>query len=561
MFHFGTPVNDWPRAAAQLPDGYVIKVIDNVQMLAQVKSINRQLQTILRHYYQNQVPGESLEDNRQRARDFFDSFIDDTFLYGETHGWNHAAATDYIEGWNEYFGNGMPADERQMFIYWAQAAAEVWFTEYRTRPELAHIKLILANTAVGNDIPIEVAQAAVAYDCLLGYHTYWPTRNNHSPEGEWTWYSGRFAMMDQNFVANGLTVEWALTEAGPILYRGEYPHIGLNPNDGWLHNEVHGGDIDQLLIGLTRWMNLWYAWNSSHGNRALAPNLFDSRMGGGWPLFQYHQPALDRIAQHVSTWQPQPPTPSDTKEEFLWDLSVARQPISLNADALLQKILRENNRTPVESEEWVVYTGDSKQYAYMAGEDPDGIRPRMVAAAEVPAPGQPWTPFTFLSPHAQGGPGFSLQAWPTNFEQMTQWFGDNPQNYSHHCDASTGLCLPGHNGIDIVAPLGTPFYAAVDGEVVWVSDQRPSGGPSDYGWHIRVKSGDYTIIYAHAAADPPVDVGDSVYAGQIIGRSGNTGYSTGPHLHFEMRHCGLSAPIWPWCIINPTPYLEPLLNN
>ena len=366
----------------------------------------------------------------------------------------------------------------------------------------------------------------------------------------------------QNFRANGLTVNWALTEAGPILYRGDYPKIGLNPNDGWLHNEVHGGNIDELLKGLTRWMNLWYAWNSTHGNRALAPNLFDSRMGGGWPLFQYHQPALDRIAQHVATWRPEQPEPSKTREVFLWDLSIARQPISLNADALLQKILRENGRTPVETEEWVIYTGDSKQYAYMAGEDPDGIRPRMVAAAEVPVPGQPWLPFTFLDPHAiGGGPGFLLEVWPTNFEQVTQMFGANPDNYSHYCDASTGLCLPGHNGVDMSAPLGAAFYAAVAGEVVWVSDQRPSGGPSDYGWHIRIKSGDYTIIYAHAEPDPPVQVGEIVYAGQIVGYSGNTGNSFGPHLHFEMRHCGLSAPMWPWCIINPTPYLVGLIDD
>lgn len=146
MFHFGSPVDDWPRAAAMLPDGYVIKAIDNVQMLAQTKSINRNLRTILRHFYQAQVPGNSIQDNYQRARDFFDTFIDDTFVNGETHGWNHAAATDYVEEWNEYFGNFMPPDQRQNFIYWAQACAEIWFTEYRTRPGLGHIKLILANT-------------------------------------------------------------------------------------------------------------------------------------------------------------------------------------------------------------------------------------------------------------------------------------------------------------------------------------------------------------------------------------------------------------------------------
>ena len=556
MFHFGTPVDDWDRAARKLPSGYVIKAIDDVQMLAEGKAKNPGLRTILRHYYRDQVPGNSIQENKQRARDFFDSFIDDTFRNGETHGLNHAAATDYIEGWNEYYGNGMPDDERQRFIMWDQASAEVWLTEYRTDPRLAHIKLIMANTAVGNDIPIEVAQAAVAYDALLGYHTYWPTRYHVVPDGEWPWYSGRWTQMDENFMANGLRVNWALTEAGPILYRGDYPYIGLNPNDGWRHRDCHNGNIDEMLKTLTYWMNRWYAWNSTYGNRALPPNLFDSRISG-WELFQYHQPELDRIADHVASWQPEPPDPGKTVEEFLWDLSVARQPISLNADALLQKILIQEGRTPVESEEWTVYPGNSKEYAYMAGEDPTGLRPRMVAACEVPYWDRAWT---FLDPKGTSNPGMALEHWPTDYQNITQVFAANPQNYSHYCDSNTGLCLPGHNGVDMQSPIGTAFYAAVGGEVFWVSDQRPSGGNSDYGWHVRIKNGDFVFIYAHAAPNPPVSVGDIVSSGQTIAYSGNTGVSSGPHLHFEMRHCGLSAPMWPWCIIDPTPYLEPLMN-
>jgi murein DD-endopeptidase MepM/ murein hydrolase activator NlpD len=561
MFHFRGPVDDWPRAVAILPDGYVIKSIDDVQMLAQTKSINPNLPTILRHYYQAQVPGDSVQDNYQRARDFFDTFIDGTFMNGETHGWNHAAATDYVEGWNEYFGNGMPPDERQNFIYWARAAAEIWATEYRTRPGMEHIRLILANTAVGNDIPIEVAQVAVQYDCLLGYHTYWPTRHNVVPASEWPWYSGRFTQMDAHFRANGLRVNWALTEAGALLYRGEWPEIGLNPNDGWLHQDCHGGNIEEYLTTITRWMNLWHSWNLEQGGRALPPTLFDSSRDG-WELFQIHQPNLDRIAQHVAHWQPTAPPPSKSLEKFLWDLSIERQPISLNADALLQQVIFSEDRTPVESEEWVVYPGDSKRYAYQAGEDPTGARPRFVVAAQVPDPGQPWETFTFTDPNQISPPlpGLILNTWPTDYPFIiTQEFWANPQNYNQYCDQN-GLCLPGHNGVDMRAPLGSPFWAAVDGEVVWASDQRPSGGPSDYGWHVRVKSGDYTIIYAHAEPNLPVSVGDQVYAGQLIGRSGNTGNSYGPHLHFEMRHCGLSAPIWPWCIINATPYLEPLMN-
>ena len=104
MFHFSTPVPDWPRAVASLPASFVIKAIDNVQMLAESKATNLGVKTILRHWYTAQVPGDSVADNYQRARDFFDSFIDGTFINGSTHGWNHAAATDYVEE----FTQGIP---------------------------------------------------------------------------------------------------------------------------------------------------------------------------------------------------------------------------------------------------------------------------------------------------------------------------------------------------------------------------------------------------------------------------------------------------------------------
>jgi len=96
--------------------------------------------------------------------------------------------------------------------------------------------------------------------------------------------------------------------------------------------------------------------------------------------------------------------------------------------------------------------------------------------------------------------------------------------------------------------------------VEWVSNYAPAGGLSDYGWHIRVRTGKYLIIYAHAAPNPPVAVGDIVAGGQVIAFSGNTGNSTGAHLHFEMRNCDYQLAGWPYCIIDPTPYIQPLLS-
>lgn len=258
---------------------------------------------------------------------------------------------------------------------------------------------------------------------------------------------------------------------------------------------------------------------------------------------------------------PPPIPPEETLEQYLWRLSVDRQPISLNAEAALQAAMFQDGFTPVESEEWEPYSDQT--YAYMAGEDPSGVLARRVYAAKIPPPGEPWSVFWFGEPDDTPvvPPGtFKLTHWPTTSKIVNQYFGENPQNYDDYCDPA-GLCLPGHNGWDMHADMGAPFYAAVSGEVIWVSDTRPSGGPSDYGWHVRVKTGDYICIYAHAAPNPPVAVGDYVVGGRVIAVSGNTGRSTGPHLHFEMRNCPESEPEWPWCIIDCTPYIEPLWSD
>lgn len=95
--------------------------------------------------------------------------------------------------------------------------------------------------------------------------------------------------------------------------------------------------------------------------------------------------------------------------------------------------------------------------------------------------------------------------------------------------------IHGHNGVDFGAPRGTPVYASADG-VVKVSNYR-SGNPwfGGYGNYIMIEHPNGTqTLYAHLS-DVDVSVGDEVRQGQTIGKTGNTGRSTGPHLHFEVR--------------------------
>ena len=86
-----------------------------------------------------------------------------------------------------------------------------------------------------------------------------------------------------------------------------------------------------------------------------------------------------------------------------------------------------------------------------------------------------------------------------------------------------------HFGVDMAAPEGTPYYAAHAGVVTLA---REDGG---YGYSIRIDHGNgVETVYGHSSA-LFVTFGQRVEAGQRIGNVGNTGYSTGSHLHFEVN--------------------------
>ncbi len=85
-----------------------------------------------------------------------------------------------------------------------------------------------------------------------------------------------------------------------------------------------------------------------------------------------------------------------------------------------------------------------------------------------------------------------------------------------------------HTGIDIAANTGTIFVAAMEGEVILVSDQ------GDYGNHIKIQKDDVITLYAHCSKIY-VTEGQEITKGQELGEVGATGNVTGSHLHFEVR--------------------------
>lgn len=98
-----------------------------------------------------------------------------------------------------------------------------------------------------------------------------------------------------------------------------------------------------------------------------------------------------------------------------------------------------------------------------------------------------------------------------------------------------------HKGMDFAAPIGTPIYATGNGVVTF------SGWGTGYGRYVEIDHGNGTVTrYAHTSANY-VNVGDTVYANQQIAAVGNTGRSTGAHLHYEVRQNGQT--------VNPQTYL------
>jgi murein DD-endopeptidase MepM/ murein hydrolase activator NlpD len=98
-------------------------------------------------------------------------------------------------------------------------------------------------------------------------------------------------------------------------------------------------------------------------------------------------------------------------------------------------------------------------------------------------------------------------------------------------------CAHYHNGIDLVAPYGTPVKAAGAGTVVYIGWNWADG--ADPAWIVVVAhSGNLRTWYAHMQPKRPVSVGQSVKKGQIIGYEGNTGNSTGAHLHWMVERNG-----------------------
>lgn len=106
---------------------------------------------------------------------------------------------------------------------------------------------------------------------------------------------------------------------------------------------------------------------------------------------------------------------------------------------------------------------------------------------------------------------------------ITQWFGENPGDYPEY---------GGHPGVDYGCPSGTPVVATAAGVVLLAGTDPAYPGR---GIHVVIDHPEGLRSYYMHLSTALVLPGQQVEAGRLLGLSGNTGFSTGPHLHWGVR--------------------------
>jgi len=135
---------------------------------------------------------------------------------------------------------------------------------------------------------------------------------------------------------------------------------------------------------------------------------------------------------------------------------------------------------------------------------------------------------------------FPRMVWPVESVVVSSGFG--------YRSPSCGNCSVNHQGTDFTPGLGTQIFSVMEGVVEF------SGPGSSFGTHvIVVHPNGWKTLYAHMVpASNTVSAGEKVSQGQTIGLVGNSGTSTGAHLHFEIIVDGIP--------LNPMPLLERWTN-
>ncbi len=355
-FHAQYPINNWLEAVKLLPSGAPFLSVNDVHMLRDAKSVNPGLRTIFRKKIDVQAFTPDYEQAKQKARDYFNSFIDGTWQQQEL--WRYV---DIIKEWNEYVASSQNEAERQLIITWLNAITTVWNQEYRGKPIVGgrDIPLACLSVAIGNDIDPRYAKIIADSGNIISYHNYTHFFNGQRDPQDWQFHSGRWVEMDKVFLAKGIQAKWISTEGG--IYEGVY--------DGWKSSKTVGGNLQRYIDECIKYqLERTIAWNKVNGNRYLGSVLFTFGNTGSWPMYELNTAEMIEIAKVVKDYQPTtPPPPATDWKSEVWQESIERQAISLNPNAALQMAIFNAGFVPVQSEFY--YTAqDGINRACMAAE-------------------------------------------------------------------------------------------------------------------------------------------------------------------------------------------------
>ena len=330
-------------------------------------------------------------------------------------------------------------------------------------------------------------------DHVLGLHEYWS--HNGIDEG-WGWFAGRYEQCPWNvpiFIGE-VGLDEAVIDGSLSFDRRGWK--------AWLNKEEYMGMLHEYDVRICRDPRIIGAVIFTYDYSGPEWKTFDVRDGLRWELVDY--------AENTVLPDPvQPPVEKPIASGVVIAVALNVRP-SPNLDNRPVDVLYEGDRVDIYEEAW----GDGYNW-YRIGKD------RWVAADYVDVSEVGGDPLELFDDVFWPLPGRST---------VTQRFLEHPDWYQRQYG------IPGHNGIDIVGEDGAPVLAIADGIVEWV-DEDPGG----YGVYVRLshptlkyRNGFVSSFYAHLD-HAVVQRGQMVRAGDKIGVQGNTGNSTGPHLHFELR--------------------------
>jgi len=557
--HFQTGITNMQTPIGALPNRSLVKAVQDPSLLQVAydtwKAKGRDLSKLyLNHRHPDFELNFSTDFNAMKEmwrRNFF-RFVDGTYLA------KYAPIVTSVEEANEYTDTRMVTDSalRLPRLVSAQAAVWVWNNEFRGKevhsPDggvgtiRADCRLVLCNSPVGNDVPRQWYELAVAEDAILGVHPYTHWANKQRDPGDFRYHSGRWNYNEQ---AYGVKPVYMFTECGP--YNG-------STDGGWRHSTCLGGDEALLAQAMKLWFQDLMGTSAYAEGRMLGAGAwFTSSNQGDWQYYKLWDTQLSSIVHSLNdlgwnpgTYTPPPPPPDECYGTPRVDYK--REVVVIPSYATLSQAKESFEEAWTSARKTV-----SGSYDDAGIGDLSNKTATLLGIDDKP---------TFSKWYSDEYPGTKVVYkdmpprfhWPLQGPHQTTFYDWSrfgaPRDYD-----GDGVADDIHEGQDFSAVVGQAVLACDDGVVVWASNKRRSNPTEDssYGWHVVIDHGNGVFTWYGHCSKLWVEAGMLVKRGQIIAYAGNTGISTGPHLHLTVQDFN-DPNAKPWVqghVVDPMPWL------